>query len=522
MRAFFIALLILPGWLLLSLYLIYEYHDYGPELMSHLLAVDRLDRIVFHLIMLLAPVASTSFGIFVFERLRLSDTLREVSERYMDYYENAPDGYHSIGPDMTLLEVNETWLEMFGYSREEVVGRMKAQDLLPEESRLEAGEIFRKLKEKGRFDDEEMVFLREDGTRVPVLVSSTAMYGDDGEFQRSRTIVKDISDRKIIENELVHVAEQWRSTFESMPWGIMLLDRDCSVLQKNRYFQFHPELDPVALASTRCRSTLGKLAMVSAGARSSLVEEYHDPELDRHFQLSMSAVGNGGGYVVSLVDMSELKQSERKLIESRNAFFNMLKDVSYAYEELEEVHQGLILALANAIDAKSPWTKGHSERVTRYSMALAEAMDIGHRDLEKLRTAALLHDIGKIGTYDMLLEKPTSLTDDEYSVVKRHPEKAAEILRPIGRFGDIIDMVKFHHERYDGKGYPDGLAGEEIPLMARILCIADSYDSMTADRPYRLARDAEFAVGELKRCSGTHFDPALVEEFVKLIDEGRV
>ena len=130
--------------------------------------------------------------------------------------------------------------------------------------------------------------------------------------------------------------------------------------------------------------------------------------------------------------------------------------------------------------------------------------------------------MGKIGTYDVLLEKPTSLTDDEYSVVKRHPEKAAEILRPIGRFGDIIEVVRHHHERYDGKGYPDGLMGEEIPFMARILCIADSYDSMTADRPYRLARDAEFAAGELRSCSGSHFDPALVDVFVKLIDEGRV
>ena len=264
--------------------------------------------------------------------------------------------------------------------------------------------------------------------------------------------------------------------------------------------------------------------MRSSGADSNgtHVEEYMDEALDRHFRMYMSPMGGDGDSVVSIVDITDLRKGEKKLLDSRNAFFNMLKDASIAYGELEEVHTGLIHALANAIDAKSPWTKGHSERVTRYSIALGEAIDLPHRDLDKLRIAALLHDIGKIGTYDFLLDKETSLTDDEYTEIKLHPARAAEILGPINRFGEIIEIVRHHHEYFDGRGYPDGLKGEEIPLMARILCVADSFDSMTADRPYRSARSRMFAEEELSACSGTHFDPHLTEVFIELIREEKV
>jgi putative nucleotidyltransferase with HDIG domain len=209
-------------------------------------------------------------------------------------------------------------------------------------------------------------------------------------------------------------------------------------------------------------------------------------------------------------------------MESRNAFFNMLKDVSGAYRELDEVHNGLILVLANAIDAKSPWTQGHSERVSRYALRLADSLGLSQREQAKLRTAALLHDVGKIGMLDSLLNKPSGLTNDEYEVMKLHPNKSADILIPIPRLGEIIDIVRYHHEHYDGTGYPRGLKAADIPLMSRVLCIADSFDSMTADRPYRSSLGREYAIKELRACAGTHFDPALTEVFIKLIEEERI
>ncbi len=187
--------------------------------------------------------------------------------------------------------------------------------------------------------------------------------------------------------------------------------------------------------------------------------------------------------------------------------------------DLEEMFMNIIKALASAIDAKSPWTKGHSERVTEYAEKTAKKMGFGHADTERLRLAGLLHDIGKIGTYDVILDKPDKLTEAEFELVKKHPDKGCEILSPIKQFKDLLPIIRHHHERWDGKGYPAGLKGEEIPLLARILCAADSFDSMTADRPYRPAPGMDYAISEFNRCRGTQYDPAVVDAFLAIMKE---
>ena len=192
------------------------------------------------------------------------------------------------------------------------------------------------------------------------------------------------------------------------------------------------------------------------------------------------------------------------------------------YDELQQLLVGTITSLASAIDAKSTWTNGHSERVTAYAIAIGKEMGLKDEELERLRLAGLLHDIGKIGTYDILLDKPGKLTDGEFELVKRHPRKGAEILAPIKQLNDVLPGILHHHEKYDGGGYPGGLKGEEIPLHARILCVADSFDSMTADRPYRPSPGREYAVSEFRRCLGTQFDPLVVEAFLRVIDRKEV
>jgi len=188
------------------------------------------------------------------------------------------------------------------------------------------------------------------------------------------------------------------------------------------------------------------------------------------------------------------------------------------YEELEQLLINTITSLASAIDAKSPWTQGHSERVTKYAVEIAKEMGLKDQEIEQLRLSGLLHDVGKIGTYDIVLDKPGKLTDKEFEIVKKHPGKGAEILAPLKQLSYIIPGVLHHHERYDGKGYPDGLKGEEIPLQARILCVADAFDSMTADRPYRPSPGKEYAVSEFQRCCGTQFDPNVVEAFLRVLN----
>ena len=188
-------------------------------------------------------------------------------------------------------------------------------------------------------------------------------------------------------------------------------------------------------------------------------------------------------------------------------------------KDLEELFIGTVKSLSSAIDAKSPWTAGHSERVTKYALDIAREMGLGRDEMRSLELAGLLHDIGKIGTYDFLLDKPGKLEPDEMEIVRMHPVKGAAILEPIKKFKDIIPAIRHHHEFFDGNGYPDNLKGENIPFLARILAVADTYDAMKADRPYRPGRSKEYIVNEFRRCSGTQFDPNVVEVFLKVIGE---
>jgi putative nucleotidyltransferase with HDIG domain len=160
---------------------------------------------------------------------------------------------------------------------------------------------------------------------------------------------------------------------------------------------------------------------------------------------------------------------------------------------------------------------GHSERVTTYALAIAEHMGIDRQQRDMLKIGSLLHDIGKIGTYDTILDKAAPLTPDEWRLIKLHPRKGADILAPIKPLHPVIPIIRHHHERVDGKGYPDMLKGDEIPLLARILCVADSFDAMVAERPYKAALRKEDAIEQIKSKTGTQFDASVVETFLDVI-----
>jgi HD-GYP domain-containing protein (c-di-GMP phosphodiesterase class II) len=183
------------------------------------------------------------------------------------------------------------------------------------------------------------------------------------------------------------------------------------------------------------------------------------------------------------------------------------------YEEMKSLFINTVSSLANAIDAKSPWTKGHSERVMNVAATIAREMGLAESEVEQVRLAGLLHDVGKIGIIEALLEKPAELSEDEFPPLRLHPEKGVAILAPIRQLQDIIPGVLHHHERMDGSGYPYGLKGEAIPLAARIVAVADSFDAMVSERPYKKGLSVKEAVGELKRCAGSQFDRAVVEAF---------
>ncbi len=194
-------------------------------------------------------------------------------------------------------------------------------------------------------------------------------------------------------------------------------------------------------------------------------------------------------------------------------------DNARLFKDLEELFIGTVSALSGAIDAKSPWTAGHSERVTLCALKIGEAMGMDDEELKTLRLASLLHDIGKIGVAEGVLEKPERLTEDEIGCIRIHPVKSRDILSPIKQLKDVLDVVLHHHEHYDGSGYPGSIGGEEIPIMARIIGVADTVDAMASDRPYRKGKTMEAIVEELKRCAGTQFDPHVVAAFLKIENE---
>ena len=177
----------------------------------------------------------------------------------------------------------------------------------------------------------------------------------------------------------------------------------------------------------------------------------------------------------------------------------------------------VISSLANAIEAKDKYTEGHNERVSRYAVALARAVGLSERELEIVRMAGILHDIGKIGVPDKVLNKRSSLNKLEFNSILSHPEKGQRILKPLHSLMGVRKVVLYHHERYDGKGYPHGLEGEQIPIYARIMSIADTYDAMTTTRPYRKALTKSEAIRELKDKAGQMWDPELVKIFVNLV-----
>ena len=188
---------------------------------------------------------------------------------------------------------------------------------------------------------------------------------------------------------------------------------------------------------------------------------------------------------------------------------------SKLFEDLHSLFLDTIKTLVAMIDAKDQYTRGHSERVCAISLLIADELNINKIEKETLRLAAILHDIGKIWIPEEILNKASTLTAEELENIRKHPETGAKIIGNIKNLEEVVYGVRHHHERFDGKGYPDGLSGKQIPLMARILCVADSFDAMISNRPYRDAHGREKAISELKNGSGTQFDPEIVEAFLK-------
>jgi HAMP domain-containing protein len=227
-------------------------------------------------------------------------------------------------------------------------------------------------------------------------------------------------------------------------------------------------------------------------------------------QIELNAVG------------SELNQLAADFNQMSHQLQKHINDLQQAAERNRRLFFGSVRSLTAAIDGKDPYTRGHSERVMVYSTIIAQELGLPHQEVEKIRISALLHDVGKIAIEDRILRKPAALTDQEFEIMKKHPEKGALIMSENPEMADYIPGMHFHHETLDGRGYPRGLKGDQIPLMARIVSVADCFDAMTTNRPYQRAMSFETAIERITSFAGTRYDERVVLALKQAIAQGRI
>jgi putative nucleotidyltransferase with HDIG domain len=218
----------------------------------------------------------------------------------------------------------------------------------------------------------------------------------------------------------------------------------------------------------------------------------------------------------------EFDQEDLSLFTSLADQVAIALDNARLYQELEEMFFQTAESLAIAIEKRDPYTGGHTQRVTLYSLAIAKYLQLKPVEKKWLKIASVLHDIGKIGVEDKILRKPERLNPEEFNAIKHHSDMGVEIIEHVRQLKEIVPGVKYHHEKIDGSGYPNGLKGEDIPILAKIVAVADTYDAMTTDRPYRKGMAKDVAIEELKRCSGTQFDSEVVEAFIQAYQRGEI
>jgi HD-GYP domain-containing protein (c-di-GMP phosphodiesterase class II) len=221
----------------------------------------------------------------------------------------------------------------------------------------------------------------------------------------------------------------------------------------------------------------------------------------------------------SRTEIGELAQTFNTMSEELERF---VEDLKRAAEENRALFMGSIQMLAGAVDEKDPYTRGHSDRVTRYSLMIAKEMDLPGAFMEILQVSAQLHDVGKIGIEDHILKKPGALTEEEFEVMKTHTTKGANILRPVTQLAEMLPGIELHHEALDGRGYPYGLKGDQIPLLARVIAVADTFDALTTNRPYQQAHTPDQALQIIKNLAGKRLDPAAVAALLAVYERGEI
>jgi len=320
------------------------------------------------------------------------------------------------------------------------------------------------------------------------------------------------------------------NSFDAQVVSLMLLDKE----KKELSIRFAEGLNEEIIKGTKVRLGDGIAGRVAKTGQPLLLVDMmgiDTVDMDKNTKSAMSVPLKIKNEVIGVLNVSKTAQyrfteTDLKLLFNLASLAaqaieraSLYKDIKDSLDEIKSSYMSTVKALSRAIEAKDPYTKGHVDRVAKYGLAIAMELDPSLLKDDMFRYALVLHDIGKIEIPDHILTKPGALTDEEQAIMRRHPEVGAQILSPVKFLKGAADMVRHHQERYDGKGYPKGLQKDEIPLAARIIAVADSFDAIISDRPYRKARTVMIAREEIIRNAGTQFDPAVVSAFLSALDK---
>jgi putative nucleotidyltransferase with HDIG domain len=288
------------------------------------------------------------------------------------------------------------------------------------------------------------------------------------------------------------------------------------------------KLSPVIQKEVEAQISLGNFGRaISKGIPLTVPAEAFGKESSRRFTIMIAPLSNLkrtiGAIVIAFEESKDfIRQQTLRFLYILVDFFSLSLENAYLFNDLKSAYFDTIKAITNSIEARDPYTRGHSERVAQFSKAIAEELNWDKNEIELIDWGGMLHDVGKIGIPDSILNKQGKLTDDEYNKIKSHPLIGAQIVKDISFLEPAIPYILEHHERFDGKGYPMGVAGKNISIKGRVLAVADTFDAMTSDRPYRKAFKPEYALKEILRNEGTQFDSEIVWAFERAWMSGKV
>ncbi|MEW6089247.1 MAG: HD domain-containing phosphohydrolase [bacterium] len=466
------------------------------------------------------------------ESTKAKELLKESEEKYRDLYDNAPDMYYSIDKDGIIIDCNKTGIEMLGYAREDIIGK-PLTDFFTEKSKILFRDTFGTLAKNGILLNVQREFVRKDNSVLPASLNVFAEVDDKGNLIKTKTIARDISKDKINEkerdtliNNISKAKKEWETIFDSAFEFIVLIDKESNIQRCNKSFIRYINQPIDKILYTKFYNIFpydNKNNNVNLEDYLNGNKTIEDIEVNtisgEWFYLSKKPIyDDKSNFLFAIIvarDITILKKTHQRLLNSET-------ELKKRIDAFEELFIKLITVLVSALEAKSPWTKGHSENVANYAEELAKNLGLDENETKRIKLAGLLHDIGKIAVPDNLLDKNGNLTNDEREIINGHPLKGTKILEGIKQLEDVIPLIKSHHERNDGCGYPDCLKNSEIPVGSKILHLVDSFDAMTSNRPYRKNPGVNYAISEIKKYSGTQFDPQITDVFLKIISKKKI